>query len=429
VLNASGNGIKSVLPLAKLKEMQALILSSNAIPVASGISGLIQLNTLVLSKNRLESIGVSKLVYLEKLSLSHNEFRSFPDISALQLLKELRLNDNKIQLIPESIHLNARLVIVDVGNNRITSFEALQPLGSLQRMTNLNLMGNVVCTSSHYPDKVFSIAKAVKILDGRQLAVAVPKEEPAGTLDRQAGASRKTGKKQKIADLPVEALEMAEGGIRLTHTEKMHRKKSKNKTNKGSHAITVMDTLTSQLCSQSKHTAAIQSKKLKSTTIKRHKEGYKHHNYKVNEGKPLKDGLLPSGSNEDDTVTQHSYSPSWVAGPSMAEGLSNRQNRKRKWITEGMVLTGVEPDQKGKLAKCEIFDEDVSQSRTKREPKMQKERHSKDTRGKPALKSRDSGVVAIKEIQKKQRKKSKHFMFKPDVLLHEDFGVGGTSAW
>jgi Leucine-rich repeat (LRR) protein len=61
--------------------MQALILSSNAIPVASGISGLIQLNTLVLSKNRLESIGVSKLVYLEKLSLSHNEFRSFPDIS------------------------------------------------------------------------------------------------------------------------------------------------------------------------------------------------------------------------------------------------------------------------------------------------------------------------------------------------------------
>lgn len=123
MLNASGNGIKSVLPLAKLKEMQALILSSNAIPVASGISGLIQLNTLVLSKNRLESIGVSKLVYLEKLSLSHNEFRSFPDISALQLLKELRLNDNKIQLIPESIHLNARLVIVDVGNNRITSFE------------------------------------------------------------------------------------------------------------------------------------------------------------------------------------------------------------------------------------------------------------------------------------------------------------------
>ena len=220
-------------------------------------------------------------------------------------------------------------------------------------------------------------------------------------------ASKKTGKKQKT--VRMEALVTSSASCRLTHNDKTYRKKSHKKHSKGSHAITdSMDSLTTQSSSQPEHLETVQSESTKSRRTTKTKRSF--------------------GSNEDDTTTQHSHI--WVAGSFITESLGGRQSRKRKWITEGRVPTGVESDQKGKLTKKEEDDEDIFRNKTESKQKMHKERHPMDTKGKSALKSRDSGVVAIKEIRKKKHK-PKYSMFKPDILLQSsnDFGVGGTSAW
>jgi hypothetical protein len=63
-----------------------------ALPVV----GLVNLNTLVLSHNKLDSIDVRRLLNLRKLTLSHNNLRKFPEVGTCHNLKELRLNGNRI---------------------------------------------------------------------------------------------------------------------------------------------------------------------------------------------------------------------------------------------------------------------------------------------------------------------------------------------
>jgi Leucine-rich repeat (LRR) protein len=74
----------------------------------------------VVSRNEIEDISpVRTLKSLTKLSASHNGIVVIPDFSDLHDLGELRLNDNKIMLIPDTLHLNFNLKILDLGNNRI----------------------------------------------------------------------------------------------------------------------------------------------------------------------------------------------------------------------------------------------------------------------------------------------------------------------
>jgi hypothetical protein len=74
----------------------------------------------VVSKNEIEDLGpVRTLRSLTKLSASHNGIIVIPDLSDLHDLGELRLNDNKILTIPDTIHLNFNLKILELGNNRI----------------------------------------------------------------------------------------------------------------------------------------------------------------------------------------------------------------------------------------------------------------------------------------------------------------------
>lgn len=67
--------------------------------------------------------GLNKLTDLRKLSLSENDIRQFPNINSLVSLKELRLNKNKLITIPSAISFNAKLEILDLGNNAISSTE------------------------------------------------------------------------------------------------------------------------------------------------------------------------------------------------------------------------------------------------------------------------------------------------------------------
>jgi hypothetical protein len=80
---------------------------------------------------------------LTKLSLAHNKLTALPDMSALTLLSELRVNDNALTSLPPAAQMPANLRLLDVGSNRIATLGAVaDALGGLDKLRNLNLRGN-----------------------------------------------------------------------------------------------------------------------------------------------------------------------------------------------------------------------------------------------------------------------------------------------
>lgn len=62
----------------------------------------------VLSNNEISKIsGLDSLSELTKLSLAHNKLMQFPNLVHKKKLKEIRLNDNQIATLPDSVaHLD-----------------------------------------------------------------------------------------------------------------------------------------------------------------------------------------------------------------------------------------------------------------------------------------------------------------------------------
>ena len=120
--------------------------------------------TSVLSQNLFESLSLGRLAKLTKVSLSHNLLRTVPNtevqymllscrlicacdqqpdchflsIQHLLELKEVRLNDNKISDIPDSLQLNSRYVASVCFQGAV----AVTILILLHRLTLLDLGNN-----------------------------------------------------------------------------------------------------------------------------------------------------------------------------------------------------------------------------------------------------------------------------------------------
>merc|ERR1712136_141901 len=124
VLNLAHNKLTSVKNLCKLKALNALILNNNELKSLEGLSSLIELNTIVLSSNELETIDVSSLLKLQKFSASHNKLKHFPPFHAQKELKDLKLNGNEIENIPDwFVSSCIRIKTLDLGNNRLQDFD------------------------------------------------------------------------------------------------------------------------------------------------------------------------------------------------------------------------------------------------------------------------------------------------------------------
>jgi Leucine-rich repeat (LRR) protein len=141
--------------LTRLKQLKALILNHNNLLEIENIEPLLQLNTLVISHNKIDTVPrLSSLAELTKLSAAHNQLTQVPDLSHNVLLKELRLNDNKIIEIPETLRKCNSIEIMDFGNNQLTNWSDIAPLGSLLKLHNLNLKGNPLSNKKDYLEKV-----------------------------------------------------------------------------------------------------------------------------------------------------------------------------------------------------------------------------------------------------------------------------------
>eukprot|EP00029_Vermamoeba_vermiformis_P001091 TRINITY_DN11260_c0_g1_i1.p1 TRINITY_DN11260_c0_g1~~TRINITY_DN11260_c0_g1_i1.p1 ORF type:complete len:511 (-),score=167.92 TRINITY_DN11260_c0_g1_i1:8-1540(-) len=169
VLNAAMNEVKEFDP-SPHPRLSALILNNNQLTKIPTLDNNLELNTLVLSHNKIEEMTpvLAKLGKMKKLSLSHNQIREISYVSDQFYLHELKLNDNKIRNLPETLAKNVRLEILDLGNNQIRDFDDIKVLSQLKGLKNLNLKGNPITQKSSYPDQLYVLCPFIRILDGKR---------------------------------------------------------------------------------------------------------------------------------------------------------------------------------------------------------------------------------------------------------------------
>jgi len=143
---------------------------------------------------------------LENLNLSQNSLADIRPLAQAPSLKHLNLADNSISDL-RGISGLLQLEMLDLSNNCISSCESLEPLAALPQLHELNLAGNVVCSSIGYPALIFSYLPTLKHLDGltrEQLLWAEPDEVASkdSRLTKQPNLSAALDLRPKVLDGP-----------------------------------------------------------------------------------------------------------------------------------------------------------------------------------------------------------------------------------
>lgn len=136
--------LESHIVKGKLTKLQALICNECGFKSVSFLKFCTNLNTLILSSNSLTVFPTSNdfsLSGLTKLSLSKNNLKQIPNLSVCVNLQELRINNNEITSLSDTITMAPKLKILEISNNLIDSWESVEFLLKLQYLTNLSLAG------------------------------------------------------------------------------------------------------------------------------------------------------------------------------------------------------------------------------------------------------------------------------------------------
>ena len=184
---------------------------SNEITTLPTLPVLPNVNTLILSRNRITSLPAtlpSSLPALKKLSIAHNALSSkaaLPDFTSCTSLREVRLNGNPtLGALPEHIQRWGKgkdakapgLELLDLADCGLDSWEALAPLleeGSAKNgrkgLRNLNLRGNAVATADPeaFEAKLLEVHPTIRTLNNRNLVAdkrSVGEKVPQPTGDR-----------------------------------------------------------------------------------------------------------------------------------------------------------------------------------------------------------------------------------------------------
>jgi acidic leucine-rich nuclear phosphoprotein 32 family protein A/C/D len=92
--------------------------------------------------------------------------KSLANFPTLPNLIKLDLSDNKISGGFEHLSHLTELISLVLANNKVASFEALQPLQALENMRTLDLFRCPVAELEPYRSRVFEMFERLKILDG-----------------------------------------------------------------------------------------------------------------------------------------------------------------------------------------------------------------------------------------------------------------------
>lgn len=108
-------------------------------------------------------------ISLEELSLSNIQLKSLSNFPHLPQLQTLILSDNRISggldgLVRANL---VNLTRLDLSNNRIDSLEKLAPLAQLSNLRSLHLLACPIATSRTYREDVFNLISSLQFLDDR----------------------------------------------------------------------------------------------------------------------------------------------------------------------------------------------------------------------------------------------------------------------
>ncbi|KAJ3043143.1 hypothetical protein HDV00_005759 [Rhizophlyctis rosea] len=99
------------------------------------------------------------------ISLSNCGLTSLEGFPSLPNLQKLTLTDNKIRAGLEALAGITELVFLDLGGNRISDYECLNPLQSLPNLKRLSLLQCPIASAPEYQSKVFSAFPNLELLD------------------------------------------------------------------------------------------------------------------------------------------------------------------------------------------------------------------------------------------------------------------------
>ena len=135
-------------------------------------------NNLSLSTNDIEEIALPKLQYLKILSLARNKIRRISSLDQIgNSLEQLWLSYNLIEEL-DGLQPCIKLEFLSISNNKINSWDEVDKLAQLSKLTKLLLFGNP-CYQERSKDEmaphVIKKLPGISELDGKSVSAAVRK--------------------------------------------------------------------------------------------------------------------------------------------------------------------------------------------------------------------------------------------------------------
>jgi hypothetical protein len=128
---------------------------------------------LILDEIQVERLTAEDKTYLEQFTtlerfcLNQTQLKSLENLPKSDKLEHLELAENQLtgaELKHLTIYANS-LVSLKLANNRVASFEDLEPLKKLTKLVTLDLEGNPVTNKDGYTAKVFEMLPQLQVLD------------------------------------------------------------------------------------------------------------------------------------------------------------------------------------------------------------------------------------------------------------------------
>ncbi|KAA6397406.1 MAG: hypothetical protein EZS28_007071 [Streblomastix strix] len=139
------NHISDISQLSKCLLLEQLKLENNLLTSLEPLENLINLNILDVSSNSITSISKNK--NKNNLSSTQSSISSSSSrfiLSQHEKLTQLSLENNQIKKLPNNWGQTLNITEIYLGNNRISSFNDIQPIFSLPRVVIFDLTGNPV---------------------------------------------------------------------------------------------------------------------------------------------------------------------------------------------------------------------------------------------------------------------------------------------
>ncbi|KAJ3023322.1 Leucine-rich repeat-containing protein 49 [Thoreauomyces humboldtii] len=230
-LNYQNNTIVAIEHLGHLTNLVFLDFYNNQIEVLSGLDSLVNLRVLLLGRNRIREIGgLGALAKLDVLDLHSNRISVISDhMRHLRELRVLNLEDNLISGIVtfgqienlaeankavlqitgvKNAHHLENLKRCALAGNDISSFDDISDVLRCDRVFELALENNPVCSDGVHRAFIINRIRSLKVLDGRRVseeerrsATNVARRETEKRKESERIASQKDDKERAIAHI------------------------------------------------------------------------------------------------------------------------------------------------------------------------------------------------------------------------------------